>query len=155
MSANLLSLIETRNSLLTFSILQHLADKLQPIFSMLDIIQGVLESSIPKQGGEVQKEAKKVPTKDVKKPVGGDDDQEQKPKLNEPKVNVTLSLRGKENLIDDSDVEEEDENEKLRRKIRHAEIDENHRIVGEDEEKERLASEAQLALEAQKLLFPL
>ncbi|KAL7587418.1 hypothetical protein Lser_V15G40913 [Lactuca serriola] len=120
---------------------------------MLDIIQGVSKSSIPTQGGEAKKEAKRVSTEDFMKPVGGGDDQEQKPKLNEPKVNVALSSRGKEKLIDDSDVEEEDENEKLTRKIRRTKIDENLRIVREVEEKETLACEGQLALEAQKLLF--
>ncbi|KAL7587596.1 hypothetical protein Lser_V15G40912 [Lactuca serriola] len=106
-------------------------------------------------GGEAHKEVKKVSTEDVMKPVGAGDDQEQKPKLNEPKINVTLNSRGKEKLIDDSDVEEEDENEKLRRKLRCTKIDENLRIVKEVEEKERIAREAQLALEAQKLLFPI
>ncbi|KAL7587925.1 hypothetical protein Lser_V15G40915 [Lactuca serriola] len=154
-NANLHSLIKTRNSLLTVSVRQHHVEKLQHFFSMLDIIQGVSKFSIPTQGGEAQKEVKKVSTKDVMKPVGGGDDQEQKPKLNESKVNVTLNSRGKQKLIDDSDVEEEDENEKLRRKICHTKIDENLHIVREVEEKERLAHEAQLSLEAQKIIFPI
>lgn len=92
-------------------------------------------------------------TKDVKKSTGGGDDQEQKPKLNESKINIASSSRGKEKLIEDSAVEEEDENEILRRKILQAEIDENHRILYEAEEQEKAACEAQLALEAQNLLF--
>ena len=80
----------------------------------------------------------------VKKPVGGGDDQDQKPKINEPKVNAT-SVR----------EEQPDENQKLRRKIRRAEIDENHRIVREAKEKARVAHEAEETLKAQKTIFPL
>ncbi|CAI9281048.1 unnamed protein product [Lactuca saligna] len=47
----LLNLIDTRDSLLTVSVRQHLTDKLKPVFSMLNHIEGVSESSsLPKQG---------------------------------------------------------------------------------------------------------
>lgn len=46
-NADLHSLIVTRDSLLTVSVYQHLAEKLKPIFSMMDRIVGVLEYSIP------------------------------------------------------------------------------------------------------------
>ena len=54
-----------------------------------------------------------------------------KRKINESKVNVTSSSRGKEKIIDDSEKEELDEHELKRRKAREAEINENHRIVRE------------------------
>ncbi|CAI9262130.1 unnamed protein product [Lactuca saligna] len=73
--------------------------------------------------------------------VGGGDDQEQNPKLNRLKVNVALSSRGKGKLIDGSDLEEEDENEKLRRKIHRDKIDENLRIVREADGKKGLLDE--------------
>lgn len=50
-NVDLYNLIETCESLLAVYVRQHLVEKLKPIFSMLDKIQGVPESSIPKQGG--------------------------------------------------------------------------------------------------------
>ncbi|CAI9270582.1 unnamed protein product [Lactuca saligna] len=47
----LTNIIETHDSLLTVSVRQHLADKLKPIFYMLNRLEGVLESdSLLKQG---------------------------------------------------------------------------------------------------------
>lgn len=76
---------------------------MKPIFSMLVRIEGVSESSIPKEGGEPAR------TSAVVKEIGGGNDQEQKPKSNEPKDNVSSSSIGQENFIDDSDEEEKDE----------------------------------------------
>ena len=58
-------------------------------------------------------------------------------------------------MIYDNDEEEEDENEKLRRKACRTEIDENHRILREAEEKERNDREAKITFKTQKLIFPL
>ena len=45
------NLVETRDSLVIVSVCQHLADKLKPVFSMLNRIKGVSKSgSLPKQG---------------------------------------------------------------------------------------------------------
>lgn len=45
-------LVETRDSLLTISVCQHLSEKLQPVFSMLTRLEGVSESdALPKQEG--------------------------------------------------------------------------------------------------------
>ncbi|CAI9284266.1 unnamed protein product [Lactuca saligna] len=113
------NLIKTCDSLLTFSVHQHLAKKLKPIFSILDRIKGVSESSIPKQRGETRK------TSGDDKATDGGDDHEQKLKSNDLKNNVASASRGKENLVNDDDEEEEDENEKLKCKTHDDEIDEN------------------------------
>ncbi|CAI9302656.1 unnamed protein product [Lactuca saligna] len=86
---------------------------------------------------------------------GGDDFEEQKPKINEPKVNATSSSRGKEKIINDSEEDEPNEHELKRRKGHEAEIDEHNHIVKEVEEKARLACEAEDTLKAQKTIFPL
>ncbi|CAI9294471.1 unnamed protein product [Lactuca saligna] len=50
------TLIETHDSMLTISVRQHCADKLRPVFSMLDRIEGVLASStLPKQGEKLRR----------------------------------------------------------------------------------------------------
>lgn len=92
---------------------------------MLDMIQGVSESSIPKQRGEPTKEANKMETEGVKKPASGGDDKDQKPKIIELKFNTASSLRCKEKLVNNDEEEEEDENVKLKRKSRDVEIDNN------------------------------
>ncbi|CAI9299731.1 unnamed protein product [Lactuca saligna] len=71
---------------------RHLAEKLKPIFSMLDRIQGVLESSIPKQGGEPAK------TSAASKGTEGKDEHEKKPKSNNPKGNEASASKGKEKM---------------------------------------------------------
>ncbi|CAI9296728.1 unnamed protein product [Lactuca saligna] len=128
-NVDLYNLIKTCDSLLTISVRQHLAEKLKPIFSNLDVFQGVSESYIPKQGRESAR------TFGVGEGTEGEDDNKQKPKSDDPKDNVALVSIGKEKIMDDDDndeeEEEEDENVKIRCKARRAKIDENHRIVRE------------------------
>lgn len=82
------------DSLLTVSIHQHLADKLKPVFSILNRIKGVSESgSLPKQGGDVNKLA------------DGSGEHEQKPKSNDPNGNEASGSKGKGKSIDDDDEE--------------------------------------------------
>ncbi|CAI9299172.1 unnamed protein product [Lactuca saligna] len=67
------NLIKTHDSMLTVSVRQHLVNKLQPIFYMLDLIDGVSKfGTLSKQCGE----AKKVSGEEIKKPVGGSDEHE-------------------------------------------------------------------------------
>ncbi|CAI9296681.1 unnamed protein product [Lactuca saligna] len=69
---------DARDSLLTVSVPQHLAKKLKPIFSILNHIEGVLESDArPKQGGK----PKKTSSEEPKKTVGDSDENEIKPHL--------------------------------------------------------------------------
>ncbi|CAI9271214.1 unnamed protein product [Lactuca saligna] len=132
LNTNLHSLIETDDYLLNISIRQYLPEKLKPIFSMLDSIEGVLESSIPKQGGEP------VKTSGAGKPTEGEDDHEQKAKSKDPKGNVSSGSKGKEKLINEDDEEEKEENEKLKHKSHNEEHDEKLRVAKEAEKKKRL-----------------
>ncbi|CAI9281062.1 unnamed protein product [Lactuca saligna] len=92
------NLIETHDYLLTVSVRQHRADKLKLVFSMLNRIEGVLESdSLLKQGGEVKKPAD-----------DGSGEHEQKPNPNDLKGNEASVLKGKGKLIDGDEEEEED-----------------------------------------------
>lgn len=77
---NLQRLVETHDSFLSVSVRQHLADKLKPLFSMLNKIEGVSKSdALLKQGGELEyKKPKQKPFKPI-------DEVEQKPK---PKPNT-------------------------------------------------------------------
>ncbi|CAI9293869.1 unnamed protein product [Lactuca saligna] len=85
-------------------------------------------------------------------------------KVKPPKVPVKLVIkkepRGKENLIeeepiiDDDEDEEPDEAELKRRKARDAELNETQRIVKEAGEKERADKEAYATLKSKMLLFP-
>ncbi|CAI9303966.1 unnamed protein product [Lactuca saligna] len=57
----MLRLVETRDSLVTVSVQQHLSDKLQPVFPMLNQIECVSGSgSLPKQGGDKEPQPKQT-----------------------------------------------------------------------------------------------
>ncbi|CAI9276735.1 unnamed protein product [Lactuca saligna] len=152
-NALLFDIIETRDSLITIIVWKHLADKLRPMFAMLNRLEGVLASStLPKQGGETNK----LSTKETAKPVGsieGSDAQKAKSNF-EPKDNIALVSKGKEKVIDDGEEEEEYENIKLKCKARDAILDENLRIAREAKEKEKALRDTQITLKSKKLLFP-
>ncbi|CAI9283199.1 unnamed protein product [Lactuca saligna] len=106
----------------------------QPLFIL------VLESPVfPKQGGSSSKEPQQ-PLKTNTSTFGND---EQKPKVsNEAKDNVALGSKGKEKIlsdepiVDNSEVEESDENEVKRRKAQEAEMDEHQSLNWEAEAKD-------------------
>lgn len=53
-------ILDTRDSLLTVVVRQHLADKLKPIFAMLNRIEGVSECDVlPKQGEIIKNNSRK------------------------------------------------------------------------------------------------
>ncbi|CAI9263191.1 unnamed protein product [Lactuca saligna] len=154
-NALLSDIIETRDFMITITVKKHLAEKLRPVFAMLNRLEGISRSSsLLKQGGETMKKSKKEIPKPIEKPTT-------KPKSeNKPMDNVASDSKGKENLnnepiIDDSNEEEPDEHELKRKKTRQARINEHNRIVREAEEKERAKREAQVRMESRKLLFPL
>ncbi|CAI9260970.1 unnamed protein product [Lactuca saligna] len=144
-NASLNNLIETRDSLLTVSVRQHLADKLTSMFLMFYMLEGVSESgTLPKQRGDNVKQSTKEPqkvveTSDAKKPKGFD-----------PKDNVASGSKGKEKVIDDDD----DEHAKLERKAHDAVLEENLRIAREVEACKKQLCDAQIALQDKKVLFP-
>ncbi|CAH1451764.1 unnamed protein product [Lactuca virosa] len=148
------NLVETRDSLLTVSVRQHLADKLKPVFSLMNHIKGVSESgSLPKQGGE----AKKPSTEELNKLAANSGEYEHKTQLKsqDPKGNEASGSKGKGKLIDDDEEEEElSEGAKLKRKKRDKELDEAQWVAKESEALEREAREAQVTLKTQKALFP-
>ncbi|CAI9294203.1 unnamed protein product [Lactuca saligna] len=103
------NLIETRDSLFTVSVRQHLAKKLQPIFAILNQLQGVLDSiHVPKQGGEVVKEKEKPKPQrlkpQIKKPTEEQHENKQKKDF---KVNEASRSKGKGKLTYDDEIEEE------------------------------------------------
>ncbi|CAI9285120.1 unnamed protein product [Lactuca saligna] len=125
------NLVETCDSLLTVSVCQHIAEKIKPIFSILNRIEGVLEcGALPKQRGESKK-----------------------PFDEEPKKPTDESGKGK--LIDSDKEEEEDlsEGSKLKRKKRDQELDENLRVEKEVEIREKEPRDAQITLKTQRDLF--
>ncbi|CAI9282841.1 unnamed protein product [Lactuca saligna] len=93
----------------TITVKKHLSEKLSPMFTMLNRLEGVLESiSILKEGGENLKQYKKG------NPNGTDKPTIKPKKENEPKDNVASDSKGKENfneepIIDNNEVEEPDE----------------------------------------------
>ncbi|CAI9279819.1 unnamed protein product [Lactuca saligna] len=124
------SLSENSNlrRLLTVFVRQHLEENLKPIFSILDKIQRVSESSIPKQA-------------ENRKRLQG---------------NEASASKGKYKNVDyDDEEEEEDETDKLKRKARDAELHENLRVAKEAEKKEKATLEVEDKLKTQKTLFPL
>lgn len=141
----LLDFIETRDSMITISIRNHLNEKLRLVFAMLHRLQGVSDQTIvPKQGGEggstdmTRKEGPKAPTKTVVK--------------QEPKGKKKLF--GNEPIVENSEVEDElDEDELNRQKARETELDENNRIICEGEEKERIDNEAHVHFRAESFYF--
>ncbi|XP_023762192.1 cell wall protein DAN4-like [Lactuca sativa] len=114
-------------------------------------IEGVSESgTLPKQGGDNEKQSAKEPQKAART----SSDNETKSKGSDPKDNVTSGSKGKENIIDDDNEEEEGENSKLKRKVRDAVLDENLRIAREAEAREKELCDAQITIEAKKVLIP-
>ncbi|CAI9280164.1 unnamed protein product [Lactuca saligna] len=104
-NALLSDIIETCDYLITITVKKHLAEKLRPVFAMLNRIEGILKSdTLLKQGRDTVKQS----TKETTKPT----DTTVKPKLeNELKVNVASGSKGKEKLINDSEEDEPDEHE--------------------------------------------
>ncbi|CAI9301617.1 unnamed protein product [Lactuca saligna] len=154
---HLQTLLETRDSLLTVTFRQHLAEKLKPMFSMLNHLEGVSESgSLLKQGGEVKKTV-----------AGGSDgngtSMKSPPKSQDAKVNVALGSKRRGKSIDDDDDDDNDDEEEeehlsekpqLKRKKHDQELDENLRVAREAEAREREARDAQLNWETKKVFFP-
>ncbi|CAI9263071.1 unnamed protein product [Lactuca saligna] len=91
---------------------------------------------------------------EVKKPFGGSGEHEQKPNPNDTKGNEASGSKGTGKLIDGDEEEEEDEGEKLNRKYRDKELDENLPIEKEADAREKELRDAQVTLETQKYLFP-
>lgn len=59
-NALLSNIIDTDDSMMTITVKKSLSEKLRPVFAMLNLLEGVPESSsIPKQGGEEVKQSKK------------------------------------------------------------------------------------------------
>ncbi|CAI9287717.1 unnamed protein product [Lactuca saligna] len=72
MNSILSNIIETRDYLITITVRKHLAAKIRHVFSMLNMLEGVLKSDIlPKQGGEQGKSF------GVEKSSGDNDDDEE------------------------------------------------------------------------------
>lgn len=103
--------------MLTVSVCHHLLEKLKLLFSILNQLQGVSESSVvPKQGREVVKEKEQPkpqeskrqepkpqePKPQVKKPTV--EQHENKPKI-DLNVNEASGSKGNEKLINDDDDE--------------------------------------------------
>ncbi|CAI9264262.1 unnamed protein product [Lactuca saligna] len=102
---------------------------------MLNHIEGVSEAdSFPRQGGNQRSHSLKNP----KKLVDDYGDHEHKPKLHDPKGYETSGSKGKENMTNE-DEEEDDlsEGAKLKRKKRDQEIDENLWIAKKVKARER------------------
>ena len=135
-------IIETMDSMISIIVRKHLAEKIISLFAMLHRLHGVSpQSSDQKLGGEGgsgNDEPPKVPAKHIvkKEPKG-------KEKLIED-----------EPIIDDDKDEEPNEAELKRQKAREEELNENQRIVNEAEEKERAEKEVQVTLKSRMLLFP-
>ncbi|CAI9291656.1 unnamed protein product [Lactuca saligna] len=90
-NAHLHNIIETHDSLLTVFVHRHLAEKLKPIFSMLDQTEGVSESfTIPKQGGEL------LASKGKEKLVDDEDEEE------EEYENEKLTRKSRDAKIDEN-----------------------------------------------------
>ncbi|CAI9271821.1 unnamed protein product [Lactuca saligna] len=117
-------IIETMDSMISITVRKDLAKKLSPVFTMLYRLQGVSpQLSDPKQGGEggSNVEPPKVPIKSI----------------------INKEPKGKENLIEDEPIIDDDEDEELvdaelkSRKARDVELNETQRIVKEAEEKRK------------------
>lgn len=80
-----------------------------------------MSPSHPREGGEIEK-----PTR------GSSSNEEEIPKVNEPKGNETLGSKGKEKIMEGDDEEEEEtEAEKLKCKTHDEVLNENARIERE------------------------
>ncbi|CAI9272811.1 unnamed protein product [Lactuca saligna] len=144
--------VETRDSLLIVSVRQYLADKIKPVFSMLNKIEGVSDrDDLPKQGRDNKDQTKKM----TSEPIG---ENEQKPNSNpkDQKDNKASGSKGKEKVIDDDEEEEEglSKGEKLIRKKCNMELDNLLNLRQELEAKEAEAEIAKVTLATQKSLFP-
>lgn len=150
------NLIESRDSLVTVSVRRHLANKLKPVFSMLNMIAGVSEhDALPKLGGD-----KETVTKNIGEPT---DENEQKPKQqtlksnpNDQKDNEAYGSKGKEKVTFDDEEEEQElsEGEKLIRNKHDKDLDDILCIRKKLEDQEMEANVTKVALETQKSLFP-
>ncbi|CAI9278050.1 unnamed protein product [Lactuca saligna] len=141
-------LFETHDSIFIISVRQHLSDKLQPVFSMLNEIECVSGSgALTKQGGKGKGETQA-------KQTAGEQEQEQKPKANDQNGNeASASNKGKEKLVD-KEEEEFSETENLIRKKRDKELNNLLKICKELEAQEAEAKIAKVMLENLKSLFP-
>lgn len=106
------TLLETRDSLITVSIRQHLAEKLRLVFSILNRLKGVSAlDALPKQG----QKRRRCLVKNSRNQLVALISMKKKPNPNDSKGNEALGSKGKGNLIDD-DEEEEDLSEEAQLK---------------------------------------
>ncbi|CAI9281653.1 unnamed protein product [Lactuca saligna] len=136
-------IIETRDPMITITVWKHLAEKLCPVFAMLQRLQGVSpHNSYSKQGGEGGSGvSRNKPPKDPTKPIV-----KTEPKGKEKPI-------GEDPIINNDEEEEPDEAELKRRKSRDAKLNENQCVVKETEEKEKAEKEAQSTLKRKMLFF--
>ncbi|CAI9266312.1 unnamed protein product [Lactuca saligna] len=137
-------LIETRDTLIPITVRKHLADKLLPLFAVLNRLEvHIFSSRITSRALRLSFSfSSSSSSKTFSFPL-------------EPETTLPFALgsRGKEKVLDNEE-EEEDKNKKLKFKARDEIQDENMCIAREAEEKENDEREAQTALAAKKLLFP-
>lgn len=108
------NLLEAHNSLLIISVRRYFADKLRPVFALLNRLEGVSKAFVPPKQGEEANVAKAA----------------EKPKQNELKVNVASCLKGKGPMVVDDEEDKSDEDQ-LNQKTREHEINERARIARE------------------------
>ncbi|CAI9271277.1 unnamed protein product [Lactuca saligna] len=123
------NLVKTHDLLLTISVHQHLADKIKPVFFILNHIKA-------DEYGEYKHESN--------------------PKSKDLKGNEASGSKGKGKLVESNDEKEEDLSEvlKLKRKKRDQELDEAQHVAKEAEATKKEACDAQVTLKTQKSLFP-
>ncbi|CAI9281524.1 unnamed protein product [Lactuca saligna] len=98
------NLVETCDSLLAVSVQQHLVEKLKPVYSMLNCIDGVSESdALPKQGVEPTKTSVKEHKNTSCDP--GNHEKKPQPKSKDPNGNEASGSKGKGILVDSDDEE--------------------------------------------------